>query len=198
MFKKTIALITVALMLFTSCSKPTPPNNAETAEGFIRIVLTMPNEDIADVVIPVFTELNSEDFWTERFGDEEAPEGGALFTMDDLFEGYSERMIVAITSMCEGYTNQEMLTLEGMGGLFYLTIVNFHVSAAVDGYTCTVESIELEETGERQYSYAATVITSYSDEPLIFRGNIRFDEDGLVCYMALNEPIYYAPIEDTL
>ena len=177
-------------MLFTSCSKAIPRDNAQTAEEFIRIVLTMPNEDIADVVIPVFTELNSEDFWTESFGDEEIPEG--LHTIDDLFEGYSENLRTAVTSMCNNYTTQGLLTTDGLGHSFYLSIVNFHISAAVDGYTCTVESVELEETGENQYRYAATVITSYSDEPLIFRGNIRFDEDGLVSYMVLNEPIYMA------
>ena len=187
MFKKTIAIITVALILFTSCSKATPRDNAEVAEEFIRLVLTMPNERIVSVAIRYTPEL-----WFERLH-AVRPKWGIYTFFPKEFDN---SLLSAIKFMCGDYITPDLLAGERMGGSFYLSIINFHLYATWDGYTCTVESVELEETGERQYRYAATVITSYSDEPIVFRGTIRFDDDGLICYMILHEPIYIASTEN--
>jgi len=167
--KRVIAIfLVISILILTACkpvesSTPTEANE-ESARTFVQNVLTMPHAGIAEA-----------------------------YTFTDPEEFNQEDFVNAVLSLCDGYAADEMARGE-VYGAFYNEVIMFHIVATTFEYTCVVTNVELEETStENQYNYIATVECSYAEEPIMFYGTIRLNEEGLVEYMSLNSPHYYDP-----
>ena len=154
------------ILFFSSCSQNKTINQEQTAETLIYNLFTVPNEDVAEVFINFSDDFLADPDW------------------------YSNRMVPVVRILCDNLATEEFMNGSGYNSTFFFDVFRLHGYAVIYGYSYTVDSVQLTETGEGQYSYVATIVASYSETTITLSGSIRINQDGLVEYMSLRQAPY--------
>lgn len=151
-----LIIMAIATVSLVGCDKE--KSNKEIAEVFIKEVLTLPNEDIA-----LMAKLDVQSVGSEEIDEKMSQTIMALYGGD-----------VSKTTLTDGTSR------------FYNDVVMLHVMAAVNNFTYAVESIEVTELDEKQFSYTAEVLASNeANGKLTITGSVQFDDDGKINFMTV-------------
>lgn len=155
-------VLTFILLLFTlttfhlvGCEKK--PSYEETAENFAKKVLTVPYQDISEVV------------------------HSDLMTQD--IEEYDKKLNEAIENLCGDIVPKDILT--DTSSTFFDNVIMLHLMAAGHDFTYTVENIEITQYSDKKYNYTAEVIASNREENLTLQGLIQFNDSDKIDYMTI-------------
>ena len=153
-FSAVLILIILVAVYFSGCQLL--PTNAELAESFTRLALTVPSDEISEIIRSELT----------------------VGTVE-----YDEQLQAAVNTLCQDYAAD---SLKDPAGAFYRDIIVLHTKAAHDEYTYTVNRIDIKELSKTEYRYQAEISASHQDEPLTVLGNIRFDGEDKISDMEIH------------
>lgn len=158
--KVTKIILTVIMIFITlslvGCDEKL--SNKERAEIFVRKALTVPQEDISEVVNSGLDEKD--------------------------IEQYAKKLDEAIESFCGDFVSKDAMT--NPNSTFYQRIIMLHIMASGKDYTYTVESVEVTKKNDKKYNYTADILASNEENKLSLYGTIQFNDDNKIDYMSLH------------
>lgn len=163
---KIILIITIifAILSLVGCSEKL--SNQETAKVFVRKALTVPYDDIREIVKSEDLELDS----------------ASSSDLNDI--KHIKGLNKAVESFCGDYISKDEMS-DG-SSVFFNQVIMQHIMASVNDFTFTVKDLEITKYDNKKYSYTADILANnFVKDELTLHGTIQFDDNNKINFMTI-------------
>lgn len=154
---KLALIITLAISMIGLAGCDKKQNNKDIAETFAREILTIPNEEIAKVAKLDVLEVGAEEL--------------------------DKKTNQAIEAAFGDVVAKDTIT--DAGKTFYTDVIMLHIMSTVMELAYTVESIDVTELNQKQFSFTAKITSEAESDKLTATGSIQFDDEGKINFVTL-------------